>query len=303
MRERFGSQNRRLSSAQTLEPPLSTVDLEAYLHRIGHEGPCRADRETLESIVLRHAGAIAFENIEVLAGRVPALELAGLQHKLLHSRRGGYCFEHNLLLLAVLRHVGFSVQPAEARVRANVPADVITGRTHLALRVQLEGRTLLADVGFGGMAPLAPLDFAGGPQRCPDGALYRLLPLQEGGHTALQIDTGHGWEDCYHLGPGVPQHVDHEIGNWFVATHPRSMLGNNLLVARAVDGGRLTLFNHQLTFRRAATGTLEQQTLSSREAFEEVLSKRFGLAIDATDLDRVMSKLERVAAAQLQVAT
>jgi N-hydroxyarylamine O-acetyltransferase len=271
---------------------LSTVDLELYLRRIGHTGPCRPDRNTLDALIAAHAAAIAFENIEVLAGRVPALDLPALQHKLLASRRGGYCFEHNLLLLAVLRQLGFNARPAEARVRANVPAEVVTGRTHLAVRVELDGRTLLADVGFGGMAPLASLEFDGQPQRCPDGALYRLQPLgAAGGDIALQIDTGHGWEDCYHLGAGVPQQVDLEMGNWFVATFPRSMLGNNLLVARAVDGGRLTLFNHQLTFRRAATGTLQQETLAGREAFEQVLGERFGLDISAGDLDRVMQKL------------
>lgn len=271
---------------------MSTVDLELYLGRIGHTGPCRPDRNTLDALIAAHAAAIAFENIEVLAGRVPALDLPALQHKLLGSRRGGYCFEHNLLLLAVLRQLGFNARPAEARVRANVPAEVVTGRTHLAVRVELDGRTLLADVGFGGMAPLASLEFDGQPQRCPDGALYRLQPIgAAGGDIALQIDTGHGWEDCYHLGPGVPQQVDLDMGNWFVATFPRSMLGNNLLVARAVDGGRLTLFNHELTFRRAATGTLRQETLATREDFEQVLAERFGLEIADADLDRVMQKL------------
>lgn len=279
---------RRLPQAAG-EETLTPIDIEAYLRRIGHEGPCRTDRQTLEALIARHAAAIPFENFEVLAGRVPQLALPALQHKLLGGGRGGYCYEQNSLLLAVLRQIGFDARPLEARVRANVPPDVITGRTHLAVRVLLDGEPVLADVGFGGLAPLAPVPFDGRAQRCPDGAVYRLVPHGEA--TALQIETGHGWDDCYHVGPGTPRSVDLEMGNWYVATHPAAMLGNNLLVARAVDGGRLTLFNHALTFRRASTGTLDERTLATRAEFEDVLRERFGLRIDAADLDRALAKL------------
>lgn len=269
---------------------MSTVDIDDYLRRIGHEGPCRADRPTLQALIAGHAAAIPFENLEVLAGRVPSLELPALQRKLLGGR-GGYCYEQNSLLLAVLRQLGFDARPLEARVRASAPPEVTTGRTHLALRVVVDGEPVLADVGFGGLAPLAPVAFDGRPQRCPDGAVYRLVP--HGDATALQIEASHGWDDCYHLGPGTPQPVDLEMGNWYVATHPAAVLGNNLLVARAIDGGRLVLFNHQLTFRRASTGTLEQHTLATDAAFDDTLRDRFGLAIDAADLDRALARLPR----------
>ena len=42
-------------------------------------------------------------------------------------------------------------------MRAGVAADVVTARTHMALRVALDGEDYLADVGFGGLAPTTPL--------------------------------------------------------------------------------------------------------------------------------------------------
>jgi N-hydroxyarylamine O-acetyltransferase len=279
------------------KPSLSDGDVEIYLRHIGHRGPCSADVSTLEALIGAHAATIPFENVDVLAGRVPPLDLASLRDKLLSGRRGGYCFEQNLLFLAVLRALGFDAHPAEARVRADVPPEVITGRTHLVVRVVLDGRTFLADVGFGGMAPLAPVAVDGEPCRCPDGAVYRVVALNGGNsEIALQIQTAHGWQDCYHVGAGTPHKVDLEMGNWFVATFPRSMLGNNLLVARAIEGGRLTLLNRLLTFRRAATDTLEQRELSTRSELEDVLAARFGLLLAEADLDHVIAKLERVAA-------
>jgi N-hydroxyarylamine O-acetyltransferase len=267
-----------------------TVDLDAYMRRIGYAAPYCADRPTLAALIAAHASAIPFENLEVLAGRVPSLKPLALQRKLVDAGRGGYCFEQNLLFLAVLRQIGFGVRPLEARVRANVSAEAVTGRTHMALEVCVDDEVVLADVGFGGLAPLVPVSFDGRPVRSPDGTLHRLLHLPDA--TALQIDTGHGWEDCYHIGPGTPQVVDLEIGNWYVATHPSATLGCNLLVARFVDGGRLTLFNRRLTFRRASTSTLQEQDISSPTAVDKVLSERFGLAIDAADLQRALAKLQ-----------
>ena len=270
-----------------------TIDLDAYLRRVGHAAPCRADRPTLAALVAAHARAIPFENIEVLAGRVPALDPPALQRKLVDGGRGGYCFEQNSLLLAVLRQIGFDVRPLEARVRTHAPPDVVTARTHMALEVTWAGERLLADVGFGSRAPLAPVAFGGQPTRCPDGSVYRLVEVAHG--TALQVATGEGWEDCYHIGPGSPLPVDLQVGNWYVATHPGAMLGRNLLVSRAIDGGRLTLFNRRLTFRRVATSTLDEVDLDSPLQVAVALRERFGLVIDEAEMARALDRLPPLA--------
>src|SRR5438067_5624238 len=168
------------------------VDVEAYLSRIGFHDPLAADRATLSALIQHHAAAIPFENIEVLAGRVPALDLASLQRKMVQGQRGGYCFEQNALFLAVLQATGFDAAGLEARVRAGVPVGTITGRTHMTIRVSLLGEQYLADVGFGGLAPLAALKIDPQPQTCPDGATYRVV---REGDLALQVRTSEGWVD------------------------------------------------------------------------------------------------------------
>ena len=72
--------------------------LDAYLARIGYEGPREPSLLALRGIVAAHSAAIAFENIDVLLKRDVSLDLATLQRKLVHRRRGGYCFEQNTLL-------------------------------------------------------------------------------------------------------------------------------------------------------------------------------------------------------------
>ena len=69
------------------------TDFDAYLRRIEFDGRATPTLETLGRLVERHAASIPFENIDVLAGRVPRLDLASLHDKFVRRRRGGYCFE------------------------------------------------------------------------------------------------------------------------------------------------------------------------------------------------------------------
>ena len=265
------------------------IDFDAYRRRIGFDGSFTPSLDTLAQLVERHTATIAFENIEVLAGRVPRLDLASLEHKLVHSRRGGYCFEQNSFLLAALNQLGFAAVGLEARVRAGVPADVITPRTHMAIRVTLNGDDYLADVAFGGLAPTTPIELPGTGVQHDASSAYRFVDV--GGDRLLQCETHEGWTDCYRIHTSEPQSIDYEMANWFVATNPKAMLRHNLLVARCVQGGRLTLFNNKLSLRKS-TARPEETTLATRAEFADALADAFGLQIDAADLDAVMAVID-----------
>ena len=267
------------------------IDFDAYRRRIGFDAPLRPTLDTLAQLIERHAAAIPFENIEVLAGRVPRLDPASLQQKLVQRQRGGYCFEQNGFFLAALTQAGFVVSGLEARVRAGVPDDVVTARTHMALRVSLEGEDYLADVGFGGLAPTAPLKLLSRTAQHDAVGTYRFVDAQSG--LLLQCETHEGWVDCYRIEPSEPHAIDYEMGNWFVATHAKAMLRHNLLVARSTPRGRLTLFNDKLSLRNGTKASAEDRTLGTRAEFADVLHDAFGLQIDAPDLDAVMAVLER----------
>jgi N-hydroxyarylamine O-acetyltransferase len=102
------------------------IDLDAYFERIGYDGERAPTLATLRAIHARHATMIPFENLSPLLRQPVRLDLASLQDKLLHQGRGGYCFEQNLLLRAVLLALGFQVRGLAARVRWNVPDEVVT---------------------------------------------------------------------------------------------------------------------------------------------------------------------------------
>lgn len=109
-------------------------DLDAYLERIGLSG--RAD---LAELHRAHVASIPFENLDPYGGLPVSLELGDLQRKLVDERRGGDRFEQNLLFKGALEALGIQVDGMLARVKRGAPAGVMRPRSHLVLRVLVDG--------------------------------------------------------------------------------------------------------------------------------------------------------------------
>jgi N-hydroxyarylamine O-acetyltransferase len=257
-------------------------DIDAYCTRIGYSGPREATLAVVQTLVARHSAAIPFENLDVLLKRPIRLDLPSLYAKLVGKRRGGYCFEHNLLLLDVLRRIGFSAVGVAARVQWGRPAGTIGARTHMLLRVDLAERPYLADVGFGGPTPTAPLALqAGNEQATPHGS-FRLVAA--GGEFDLEARLGEAWASLYRFSPQEQMAVDYEVANWFTSTHPNSLFVSHLIAARSDAAARYTLFNNKFTVRNR-NGTTERRTLNDVSEFGEVVARDFGIAsIGADDI-------------------
>jgi N-hydroxyarylamine O-acetyltransferase len=123
------------------------LDLNAYFARIGWTGGRDSSFETLCGVLKAHTGTIPFENLDVLLGRPPRLDLDGLQDKLVARRRGGYCFEQATLLAAALTELGFAPVTHAARVVLMRPKEQ-SPRGHMFLSVRFGGETFLLDPGF-----------------------------------------------------------------------------------------------------------------------------------------------------------
>lgn len=250
---------------------MADLDLKAYLHRIGFEGAVKADLATLQALHFAHATTIPFENVAIQMGEGIQIDLDSIQAKLVRRRRGGYCFEQNSLFLAVLRQVGFEVDPFEARVRLGTEA--VLPRTHMLLRVKLDGADLLADVGFGGEGLLHPVPMDG-EAHSQFGRTYRVV--EEGPLRVLQSKQLVGWMDLYAFEPSPRHSVDFEMGNWYTSTFPESRFLKTLTAQRVTPEGRLVLRN--LSFA-AVTGDQAEERILEPGEVPRVLRESFGLDI------------------------
>ena len=250
-------------------------NLDAYFARIGYTGPRTATAGALREIHLHHARAIPYENLDVLLGRAIRIDLAGIEEKLVRQKRGGYCFEQNNLLAAVLLALGFRVTRFMARVRWNLPADLPTPLTHVLLLVEGEDGRFLADVGFGSMSLMAPLAFEFDREQTAAAIEPRRL-IRRGEVVVHQARLGDTWGDVFVFAPDATPAIDCEVGNWFTSTHPQSRFKQNLTLARAGDRCRLAILNREVTIRHA-DGRAERRELATPEELLDVLARSFDL--------------------------
>lgn len=255
-----------------------SLNLDAYFERIGYTGPREASLETLAALHTAHLGSIPFENLDVLLGRRIRLDLASLQSKLVDRRRGGYCFEHNTLLAAVLRHLGFHVTTLEARVRPPGATHTLP-RTHMVLRIDLPDRSVLADVGFGGDGPLEPVDLDGATS-IQGADTHRII--QDETIRVLQLKGSGGWRDLYAFTLEEALPIDFEVANHYTSTFPTSQFVTTLTAQLSLTDERRILRHRTLTLRRGGVETTRQ---IADEELLPLLREEFGLDLPAdTDL-------------------
>jgi N-hydroxyarylamine O-acetyltransferase len=254
-------------------------ELDAYLERIGLSG-----RPGIAEIHRAHVSSIPFENLDPFRGRAVSLEPGDLQRKLVADRRGGYCFEHNLLLKAALEALGAEVEPILARVGDR---GTERSRTHLLLRVRLGGEVWHADVGFGRGTLLEPIPFGPGEEHVQEGWRFRVIA--DGPELVLRTLTDGEWVDGYTFVPEPVPLIDIETSNWYTATHPRSPFVSAGLSAAMYDQQAVavslsdwsgSLILTELTPESRAVTPVEPEQVG------DLLSSRFGLRGWTYDADR-----------------
>ncbi len=267
-----------------------TIDLEAYFERIGYDGPRAPTLETLRALHLKHPAAIAFENLNPIMGLPVPIDVPSVEAKLVHSKRGGYCFEQSALFWAVLRQLGFTVTGLAARVlRGGRPA-AQSPRSHMLLRVELPEGTYIADVGFGSTTQTTPLRlFEQSAQETPHGP-FRVIKVGEEYEEQAQFDNE--WHSQYRFALQQYFPHDYESLNWYRATHPDSPFVNILQVARALPDRRLGLRDNQYAIRHL-DGRSDKRVLTSAQEIMEVLERDFEIALPEplSDLESALSRI------------
>lgn len=254
----------------------SPIDLQSYFARIGYTGPRAATLDTLAALHRLHPQTIPFENLDPFLGRPVALDMAALSDKLVHGGRGGYCYEQNQLFLNVLAQLGFTASGLAARVLWNRGEDEVTPRTHMLLRIELEGQTWLADVGFGGLTQTAPLLFEPGLVQQTPHEPFRVI--DRNGHFHVQAQVGGDWRTLYRFDLSEHHAVDYAVTSYYLSTAPTSFFVTDLIAARALPDGRMALAGNRLTTHHLR-GESERRQIGTAGELASVLEGVFGIRL------------------------
>lgn len=257
--------------------------LADYLKRVGVDlGSDPVDAEALRRLHVAHREAFLFENVTIQTGGAISVALDRIERKFLDEGRGGYCFEHNTLFGAVLRELGLDATTLLGRVRRGPPERWC--RTHMVLRVVVDGKPWLADVGFGALGLLEPIPLAEGAPPPQSGVAYALR--QEGRLWVLSaalVDADGSApaseaQDLYEFSEDPQTAGDVEVANHYTATHPDSMFRRTLTVQRTSRRERTMLRQEVLT--RFRHGRAEEEQVD-RAQLEKVVRDVFGIELPA----------------------
>jgi N-hydroxyarylamine O-acetyltransferase len=265
------------------------LDLDAYFRRIGYAGNRAPTLETLAALHELHPTAIPFENLDTLRGAPIRLDADSLQRKLVLERRGGYCFEQNLLFAEVLTALGFRVIGLSARVLWDRTDDSPRPRTHMALLVPLAGEYYVCDVGFGGLTMTGPLLLTTEAEQRTPHETFRIA--RAGTEHVPQASVRGEWRSLYSFDLQQQLQPDIEVLNFYVSEHPDSPFKSRLMAARR-DGNRtLKLRDAELTIQHR-NGEREQRTLRGVRELRGVLGELFAIDVPAdAALDTALAKL------------
>lgn len=257
---------------------LNNQELRLYLQRIQcNDNNLAADGPALETLHRQHAMNIPFENLNPLLGLPVSLTKDDLLQKIVVQQRGGYCFEHNLLLGHALTTLGFAVEGLAARVSWMLPPGIVMPRTHMVLLTTLNHQRYIADVGFGGLTLTTPLLLDSDAPQETSHETFRIR--HESDNYILEVLLHDAWQEMYNFTLNPQTQPDFEVSNWFVATHPQSRFVNSLIAGRVDIGGRHALQNQHYT-RHYLHKPSEKTELPSAEAIQKTLREQFLINTD-----------------------
>jgi N-hydroxyarylamine O-acetyltransferase len=268
----------------------SPIDLDAYLARVGLGLLPPATAEGLATLQRAHRLAIPFENLDVRLGRGISLDPDHVFEKLVHRRRGGYCFEQNQLFLRGLTALGFDARPLLARVW--LMADGVPPRTHMVNLVQLPDGPWIADAGFGGSyTPPMPL-IDGAEAVAPDGAAFRMVAdpdhgwfLERNGHPATTDGRGgsDGWQPQYSFTLDPVASIDLEMSNHWTSTRPGTRFTTLSVVSACLPSGFASLTDR--AYVRHNGDQHVEATIESATAYRLRLNFVFGIVLDEVEVN------------------
>ncbi len=255
--------------------------LKQYLERIGYTGLTELSLKVLSEIHAAHLRVIAYENLDIHLGVEVSMERDRIVEKIVHRRRGGWCFEMNTLLAEVLEQIGFRVTRLGAAVN-RVEGDDTTHLGHLVLRVDLD-KPYLADAGFGN-GFLYPLPFAEGVYE--QGFLRHELSQSNGYWCYRNLNDGSGFDFT-----DQPRTLDEFAPQCHrLQTAPESGFVKVTVCQRFLDDRHVTL--RGLVLKEMSAPGVSERDIDSRAEYGQLLTDTFGLELTKQQIDQLWTKAE-----------
>jgi N-hydroxyarylamine O-acetyltransferase len=249
---------------------MAMLDLDAYLRRIGYDGPRDPNADTLRSLVETHRRNVPFENLDIPRGRPIALDEIAIYDKIVVRGRGGFCHELNRLFRWALTQLGYPTVLLGTGVLYPAAGEVFPPLSHQMLLVSLAERWLV-DVAFGARGARVPLRLDSGASQSDGVNLFRIDRTSDG--YTLRTLLAAEWRPLYefNLEPRQPSDFDERCRQ----QEAEAYWNAHWICTRTDPGGHISLDDRRLITVR--NGQREERLLDGDEELRTVLRETFGL--------------------------
>ena len=256
---------------EELRKKLTKEQADAYLARIGLSAERKTpDRAYLDELIRAQLRAVPFDCADVwVSGKEPSLATDDLYRKIVEKRRGGYCFELNLLFWRLLEALGFTAHLVIVHLGRPGAAPEIGIPAHCAVIATIDGLDYFADVGYGGPVPdgCVPLNgmLVNGHVSGRSGAYTVVYSIEADGSKTARFTFKNAPCDPCEI---VPL-------NFFVARRENSGFAATLRLNLRLDNGFAELGGQKFRFRRG--DTLIEKELETPAQAKDVAREYFGI--------------------------
>lgn len=249
------------------------MNTELYLKRIGFEGVVKNDYNTLKQIQYNHLLTVPYENIDITSKKPLRLDSQSLYEKIVVDRRGGYCFELNGALGALLRALDFSVTDCMARFLKGETE--IPMRRHRVLKVNCDDGLFLCDVGVGMDSPIYPVKLDTDEIQHIGNEQYKVTKDDFFGTVINQCFRG-TWDRFFAFTDEQQLDIDYIMPSFYCECHPDSIFNKDDMLAiltpfgekNRVSGINLTYWDEN---------GKHKTVIENEDIRKEVLLKYFGI--------------------------
>ena len=250
--------------------------IDGYLNRIEVDSIPSSTPEALVLLQTSHVKHIPFENLDIINGDVPLrLDIDGLYDKLVARRRGGICYEQNILFAHVLEVLGFNVR----RMASHDPLLGQNEFDHMFLMVDFPKRneTWISDVGFG-QNNLAPIKFEVGTWQSDMRNMLCVDRLDAHKYDLVRRTSIGDEEVMYEF--NLTSHVDAEYRlrcDSFSMDEDSFFRQGPMVSIDALGGRKLLTRDHFRYYDENADEVVVD--VHSKEEFDELLYREFGIVL------------------------
>ncbi|HEC2170123.1 TPA: arylamine N-acetyltransferase [Staphylococcus delphini] len=262
---------------------MNFTDLENYIG-IDQQEMEKHSFEELQKFIYHFMLNIPFEAIDVFNGDDISMDVDKNLDKFVNQKRGGLCYENNLVANAYLSARGFDTKLLSGYVKPP-NKDWKEMDTHLTTLVTIDGKEYIADTGFGHFpSQPIPLD---GTYVYDEDDIYRIIPTEDQDNAYyVQTIKNDGesteWTDLLFF-----ENVDRELGYFdarydFTINHPKYAFKKMLMINKKTPQGHNTMSTNNVTI---TTEEGKEKIPVTADNYRELLKKYFGLDVRIPKLE------------------